>query len=537
MLCIWIAIIIIFSNVLHSQEIKWKLREDVLSGKEFVYLECQRKSIKECLLNKLKTVDGGKAVMRLRNKEVDGIVEFDLQDDSNLDESIKIKIQSKGREKEFAVKWSNDINSPNMKKEDILKLMNKKYLTKDTAIDPKIYNLIHARCVVLSNDNYELCGQIKANVIKMNKKLEKEDINQILDGIEEMISHIAKSPEESDCTVLCPTSCELNECSNQKRSINALKLSRFMYGVISEPYDNGEFRYLYRKGLPSGFKLTKTYATSSDDYGGDTKRLEECNKRGFRAIRAENGNDIYFAIRGTVPGELNTVISDVNLGVSHLRCAKQLIQDAIEMIQSGKNVTITGHSLGGGLSEAIGLLVNNEIKDIDFLNKNLNVITFNGFGGKDTAKRFLDLEEVKDGNSIRLDDFKIDNAINYYIGNDPVSIIGTHVGSSYRVMSNRQTPVSTIDAHKLDTIDCFLLKADRCSLSSANEKLISKIIAQSKPFIENCNRSSDLARLNGILATEKTANPKKFMGKALTKITSLYHSIGMVVQHIESKYH
>ena len=247
------------------------------------------------------------------------------------------------------------------------------------------------------------------------------------------------------------------------QDLDAIKFADFMYGVedvkesTSLPSQRSAIQYRYSTPIACGYQIQRTYGTHPEEYSRYGKkaqeRLEECNQRGFRAVRAAHtdGSMIY-SIRGTVPTSFGTGASDLNLGLSHIRCADQLIEDVMTDLKSNKSVILSGHSLGGGLAEAVATIARarllHEAKSDpeksktleDQIFKKLRSVTINGFGGLVTAQRFIDESKIKskeDPNGKIEEAFEqikkwgrqpeISSDVNYSTQNDPITwITGDH---------------------------------------------------------------------------------------------------------------
>jgi hypothetical protein len=109
-----------------------------------------------------------------------------------------------------------------------------------------------------------------------------------------------------------------------------------------------------------------------------------------------------FAIRGT--DNLKDAVNDASLGNTYLQDllnqpgAKAAI---LSKIEQGYDVTITGHSLGGGLSEGLAAEIEHQLALDQYNAKGklklgkLRVATFNGTGGQTVENEFTQTQELK----------------------------------------------------------------------------------------------------------------------------------------------
>ena len=153
------------------------------------------------------------------------------------------------------------------------------------------------------------------------------------------------------------------------------------------------------------------------------KRFEH-GRSGFKAVVYENGaGERIYAIAGT-EGILD-LAADVRLGEGQFRSKPfgNMIRDAREYsADSGKTVTFTGHSLGGGLAQVAAHEV---AKQEDEEDKPVRVrqVSWGAFGGRkllENANVTFDPDAAA-----RID------ATNYFVKGDPIAGIGRHIGPTF----------------------------------------------------------------------------------------------------------
>lgn len=139
------------------------------------------------------------------------------------------------------------------------------------------------------------------------------------------------------------------------------------------------------------------------------------------------------------------------------------------------------------------------------------------------------------------------NAINYYLENDPISPIGTHIGESRLIKNPLSSPnksknksKSSLHAHGTYSIDCSLLgseeKFKNCHRPNFAEVEAKKLIAQPDFFYEPCDSDSDRSKIQSFSKLEENSNPSNFLGMGLTSLSGLVHEVGKIKEHILQRY-
>lgn len=159
------------------------------------------------------------------------------------------------------------------------------------------------------------------------------------------------------------------------------------------------YSYKNEISIPDGYKVVKSV---------DNKNT------GFHAEILAKGNDIIVAYRGTDKLLGVDVVNDIAMARKNIPAqATEAIKvyDEIKRNYPNAEITITGHSLGGSLSQIVSSV------------RGCDAVTFNAYGTKDMFKNPSEIKE--------------DNIVNYVNEMDGISMVNgqNHVGEIYTVPS------------------------------------------------------------------------------------------------------
>lgn len=171
--------------------------------------------------------------------------------------------------------------------------------------------------------------------------------------------------------------------------------------------------YSYKNGSPApdGYKVVKSV---------DNKDT------GFHAEVLANGNDVIVAYRGTDITSVQDIRNDVAMARDKIPAQATdaiKVYDQVKQDSPNSDVTVTGHSLGGSLSQIVSSV------------RGCDAVTFNAYGTKDMFENSANIKE--------------ENIVNYVNEWDPITMSNAenHVGETYAVKGeNMRNP------HKLETM-------------------------------------------------------------------------------------
>jgi hypothetical protein len=149
---------------------------------------------------------------------------------------------------------------------------------------------------------------------------------------------------------------------------------------------------------------------------------DQWDNTGFYAVAFADfeAGKVVVAIRGSQ--DRLDLVTDVNLGIEQYLANRAPLIEYIGINILANQVTICGHSLGGGLSQYLGY---DAAREYPAFRKHLVVQTHNGFGGIAGIVRIHGKydRKVVEGVTFR----------NYRHPDDPVSRIGGHAGGIYNI--------------------------------------------------------------------------------------------------------
>ena len=157
--------------------------------------------------------------------------------------------------------------------------------------------------------------------------------------------------------------------------------------------------YSYKNGssAPEGYKVVKSV---------DNKDT------GFQAEVLAKGNDVIIAYRGTNLTSVQDIRNDVAMARDNIPAQATdaiKVYDQVKQDYPNSDVTVTGHSLGGSLSQIVSSV------------RGCEAVTFNAYGTKDM---FKDPASIKE-----------DNIVNYVNEMDGITMVNgeNHVGEIYSI--------------------------------------------------------------------------------------------------------
>ena len=171
--------------------------------------------------------------------------------------------------------------------------------------------------------------------------------------------------------------------------------------------------YSYKNGSPApdGYEVVKSV---------DNKDT------GFHAEVLAKGNDVIVSYRGTNITSVQDIRNDVAMARDKIPVQATdaiKVYDQVKQDYPNSDVTVTGHSLGGSLSQIVSSV------------RGCEAVTFNAYGTKDMFENSANIKE--------------ENIVNYVNEWDPITMSNAenHVGETYAVKGeNMRNP------HKLETM-------------------------------------------------------------------------------------
>jgi hypothetical protein len=148
---------------------------------------------------------------------------------------------------------------------------------------------------------------------------------------------------------------------------------------------------------------------------------------GFYGAIYQKSNEIIVAFRGSKGLIKDWLDSDVDIARRELPAAKVeaavKLYDRAKQVSSGRQITLVGHSLGGGLAQVVAAA------------KGLPCVTFNAPGMKKQMRNYIDnLASISTGHLT-------DQIVNFRASQDPVSAYaGEHLGVVYHLNTYESSP-------------------------------------------------------------------------------------------------
>lgn len=195
--------------------------------------------------------------------------------------------------------------------------------------------------------------------------------------------------------------------------------------IIDDKINNSANEILFHEELKQAAKNTYNNSKSETPQRYKIIKSVQNPSNGFYADVLYNGKDIIIAYRGTEQS-INDIRNDVAMARSRIPAQATdaiSLYDAIRSEYPNANITLTGHSLGGSLSQIVSAI------------RGVKAVTFNAYGVRDMFKKGTQLKEK--------------NIVNYLNEQDVITMINgqNHLGKIYSIENIGQ---KVLDKHFLE---------------------------------------------------------------------------------------
>jgi hypothetical protein len=162
-----------------------------------------------------------------------------------------------------------------------------------------------------------------------------------------------------------------------------------------------------------------------------------------KALKAPNAMraDLLIAIAGTEGARDG--IADFSFGRSQCKHLLAVIDELFtsQKIPPNLEILITGHSLGGGLAQAVAWYLEQNLRARQ-IKPSIWLFTFNAFGAQELIR--------KQDKTFTPEQSQLTYAANYFVRGEPVSKLGTHLGPTYELSPEEDEKKSRFKLPKFD---------------------------------------------------------------------------------------